>query len=77
MYFEGTNPEKKLETDIKYDVTNQQTDVTIDIYNMHPWLRKVCITNHVINNDEMRLDLKFGENCIGYDQYRVQVRKTF
>ncbi|KAJ7321411.1 hypothetical protein OS493_034984 [Desmophyllum pertusum] len=40
---------------------------------MHPWLRKVCITNHVINNDEMRLDLKFGENCIGYDQYRSTV----
>ena len=66
----GTTPEKKIETRITYDVNNMQTDVTVDMHNMLPWLRKVCITSHVISGAEARFHLKFGEDC---QQYRIQV----
>ena len=66
----GTTPEKKIETRITHDVNNMQTDVTVDMHNMLPWLRKVCITSHVISGAEARFHLKFGEDC---QQYRIQV----
>lgn len=73
MKLVGTNPEKKIETDITYDVDNKRSDVTIDIYNMYPWLRKVCIKNHLISDEEVRFDLDFGENCDR--DYKIQVSK--
>lgn len=72
MKLVGTNPEKKIETDITYDVDNKQTDFTIDIYNMYPWLRKVCIMSHVLTGQEIRFNLNFGENC---EDYKFQVSK--
>ncbi|CAH3156874.1 unnamed protein product [Pocillopora meandrina] len=72
IYLQGTNPEKKIEADVSYDVDNQRTDVTVDIHNMYPWLRKVCIVNQVTSNDEVEFDLRFGENCL--NDYEVQTR---
>ncbi|KAL9951821.1 hypothetical protein ACROYT_G044556 [Oculina patagonica] len=74
MKLVGTNPEKKIETDITYDVDNKRSDVTFDIYNMYPWLRKVCIKNHVISDEDVRFYLDFGENCDR--DYRIQSRIT-
>ena len=71
MKLVGTNPEKKIETDIKYDVNNKKTDFTVDMYNMYPWLRKVCINSHVIISQEIRFNLSFGQDC---EDYKFQVR---
>ena len=70
MYLLGTKPEKKVEARISYDVINKKSDVIVDVHNMLPWLKKVCITSHVIKDDEAWFYLKFGENC---SQYQVQV----
>lgn len=76
MKLVGTNPEKKIETDIKYDVDNKKTDFTIDMYNMYPWLRKVCINSHVITSQEIRFNLSFGEDCEDYKfQSRIAIKE--
>lgn len=72
IYLQGTNPEKKIEADVDYNVDNQRTDVTVDIHNMYPWLKKVCIINQVTSDNVMEFDLRFGENCLS--DYEVQTR---
>ena len=72
MKLVGTNPEKKVETDITYDIDNKKTDITLDMHNMYPWLRKVCINSHVISGQEIRFNLNFGEHC---EDYMFQVSR--
>ncbi|CAH3178702.1 unnamed protein product, partial [Porites lobata] len=72
MYLLGTKPEKKVEARISYDVINKKSDIIVDVHNMLPWLKKVCITSHVIKDDEAWFYLKFGKNCSEY-----QVRSAF
>lgn len=70
MYLLGTKPEKKVEARISYDVINKKSDIIVDVHNMLPWLKKVCITSHVIKDDEAWFYLKFGKNC---SEYQVRV----
>ena len=74
MTLVGTTPEKKVETRITHDVNTMETNINIDMHNMLPWLREVCITSHVISGTEARFFLKFGENC---QQYRIQVSEQY
>lgn len=62
----GTNPEKKIESQITYDVNNKKTNISFDLLNMLPWLRRVCITSHVISDANATFNLEFGKSCGEY-----------
>ena len=74
MYLPGTSPEKKIESNITYDVNNKNTNLTFDLLNMLPWLQRICIASHVISDEKATFDLEFGETC---EEYQSQVSEAW